>query len=328
MDNRKRTMWVDFAKGIAMLFVIIGHTIDNYYIRTFIFTFHMPAFFFLSGYTNRDSICIKDFWNKTKKMALKLLVPAYCLWAVRNVLYYWINHRQYSVSQYGLSALFASGTDYKGIPAFGMMWFLVVLFSIRIIYDFIQIYIRHEIVLGGVVCLFCISGMLIGRTIYLPFSFDLSLVCMMFYFGGILLRKKNNEIRGKLKLVFTVLSIIIWIGMLMLIFKAHLKFELAYRQYPFFIMSIIMGLAACYSLQVFSSKLQAIHFISPVYKLIAVIGKHSIILFYIHAFDTVWFPFIQNLGNTVVVLVFRLAIDLILFWLVLFFCREKTKNSV
>ena len=113
--------------------------------------------------------------------------------------------------------------------------------------------------------------------------------------------------------------------MLVLIFKSHLKFELAYRQYPFFIMSIIMGLAACYSLQVFSSKLQEIHFISSVYKLIAVIGKHSIILFFIHAFDTVWFPFIQNIGNTVVVLGLRLVIDLILLFFVLFFIEKKQR---
>ena len=324
MDNRKRAIWVDFAKGLAMLFVIIGHTIDNYYIRTFIFSFHMPVFFFLSGYTNKDSKCIKDFWIKTKKTALKLLAPAYCLWAVRNVLYYFINHRQYSISQYGLSALYASGTDYQGIPAFGMMWFLVVLFSIRILYDFIQLYIHRDLILGGVVCLFCLLGMMIGQIVYLPFSFDVSLVSIVFYFGGILLKKKKNDIKKNLEYVFSGVALIVWIGILILVFRSHMKFELAYRQYPFFLLSIMMGLAACYCLQILSVKLQAISVISTVYNLMTIIGRHSIFLFFIHAFDTVWFPALQKVGGNIVVLALRLVIDLAIFFIYLFL-RKRVK---
>lgn len=47
-----RIQWVDIAKGMAMLFVIIGHTAPfGSMERNFIFSFHMPLFFLLSGYT-------------------------------------------------------------------------------------------------------------------------------------------------------------------------------------------------------------------------------------------------------------------------------------
>lgn len=48
-----RIVFVDVAKGIGILLVIIGHVVpygDNYLSR-FIFGFHMPLFFILSGFT-------------------------------------------------------------------------------------------------------------------------------------------------------------------------------------------------------------------------------------------------------------------------------------
>lgn len=45
---KKRDIGLDITKGIAMLFIIAGHLgIDI--INRFVFTFHVPLFFLLSG---------------------------------------------------------------------------------------------------------------------------------------------------------------------------------------------------------------------------------------------------------------------------------------
>ena len=50
--NPNRIAWIDVAKGITILLVIIGHTLTfGSATRNFIFSFHMPLFFILSGYT-------------------------------------------------------------------------------------------------------------------------------------------------------------------------------------------------------------------------------------------------------------------------------------
>lgn len=49
----KRIEWVDLAKGIAILAVITGHETSGF-IKFLIFSFHMPIFFILSGYTSRQ----------------------------------------------------------------------------------------------------------------------------------------------------------------------------------------------------------------------------------------------------------------------------------
>lgn len=52
MDVRseKRILWIDVARGMAILLVILGHCIGNLSDpgNRFILAFHMPIFFFLS----------------------------------------------------------------------------------------------------------------------------------------------------------------------------------------------------------------------------------------------------------------------------------------
>lgn len=56
--NTKRLDWIDIAKGIGIILVVLGHTLVPQVRETgfagflwiFIYNFHMPLFFFLSGY--------------------------------------------------------------------------------------------------------------------------------------------------------------------------------------------------------------------------------------------------------------------------------------
>ena len=44
----KRIEWIDTAKGIGLILVILGH-LHIPFMTTWIYLFHMPLFFFLSG---------------------------------------------------------------------------------------------------------------------------------------------------------------------------------------------------------------------------------------------------------------------------------------
>ena len=78
-DESKHILWIDIAKGIAIVAVIIGHNIDGE-INNLINSFHMPLFFFVSGYTfkaNREKY-IKDF--------KRLIVPYIILVIIQTIL--------------------------------------------------------------------------------------------------------------------------------------------------------------------------------------------------------------------------------------------------
>lgn len=71
MSARKRIEYVDVAKGIAILCVVAGHTFAAYdpgsLQNKFIYSFHMPLFFILSGFFYKPQEFKKSFLEKGKK---------------------------------------------------------------------------------------------------------------------------------------------------------------------------------------------------------------------------------------------------------------------
>ena len=90
-DKIKRLDYLDMTKGLGMILVLVGHlqgdsifTFSPYIqpLCAFIFSFHMPMFFFLSGIflsaPNADSPKDKAFWVYIWKKTKRLLAM-YCL---------------------------------------------------------------------------------------------------------------------------------------------------------------------------------------------------------------------------------------------------------
>ena len=66
----KRDNILDVAKGIGIILVILAH-ITQSKVKTFIYIFHMPLFFFISGmalyYSYKEEIFFKDYIKKELK---------------------------------------------------------------------------------------------------------------------------------------------------------------------------------------------------------------------------------------------------------------------
>ena len=195
MEQKNRILWVDFSKGVVMLLVIVGHSSIPTIIRGAIYSFHMPLFFLLSGYTTKCSETKQDILQRVKKTAKGLLLTAYLLWITRTLIYLLIGRVNYSLPQMFFSAIWAGGEEYEfwglNIPAMGMTWFLVVLFILRNIYDVLQCLTKKHLTLISVCITFL--GMLIGHWIQLPFSFDLALFSFVFYHCGQILKHKGIQ---------------------------------------------------------------------------------------------------------------------------------------
>ena len=57
--TKQRISWIDVTKGIAIYLVILGHSLIGLKVNDYIFAFHMPLFFFISGYAR--SINVKKY---------------------------------------------------------------------------------------------------------------------------------------------------------------------------------------------------------------------------------------------------------------------------
>lgn len=68
-----RYSFLDVVKGIGIIFVIFGHIIpENLWIRSIIYSFHMPMFFLISGFfpAKRDEKFFGGVPEKTIKKSL------------------------------------------------------------------------------------------------------------------------------------------------------------------------------------------------------------------------------------------------------------------
>jgi fucose 4-O-acetylase-like acetyltransferase len=70
-----RIDWIDMAKGYGILFVIFAH-LGVRYIGSWIYTFHMPLFFFLSGYVFSTKYDFKTF---VKRRYESIIIPYFSL---------------------------------------------------------------------------------------------------------------------------------------------------------------------------------------------------------------------------------------------------------
>src|SRR5919108_2094939 len=70
----KRIEYLDIAKGIGILLVVLGHNdfeVISLFVQRLIYSFHMPLFFFLSGYFINASVPFFDFFKKRFNSLMK-----------------------------------------------------------------------------------------------------------------------------------------------------------------------------------------------------------------------------------------------------------------
>lgn len=76
----KRIKYLDSTKGLLILTVILGHIFTKGYLHDFIYTFHMPAFFIISGILFNYSKSIqKDFTYFLKTKIYTLFLPIFLI---------------------------------------------------------------------------------------------------------------------------------------------------------------------------------------------------------------------------------------------------------
>ncbi|CUN34186.1 acyltransferase family protein [Collinsella aerofaciens] len=153
----KRLDWIDIAKGIAIILVIVGHTVPNPSpLRHAIFSFHMPVFFILAGYTFRP----KPWCELLSGSVSRLLVPYVVLalaWQVPTFLMSGAPLTSGALVAGLKTLVFASGVDVPGlgVAAVGMAWFLAALFASRLLFNALMLLFDARelgVVYQGVAC--------------------------------------------------------------------------------------------------------------------------------------------------------------------------------
>lgn len=62
-----RISWIDIARGMCIIAIVIGHTLKNSWLRTYTLSFDVPMFFFLSGFCYKHTYDIMNYFLKKIK---------------------------------------------------------------------------------------------------------------------------------------------------------------------------------------------------------------------------------------------------------------------
>ncbi|WP_189260231.1 acyltransferase family protein [Pseudobutyrivibrio ruminis] len=208
--KEKRRLYLDISKGIGMLLVVIGHCVNkDTLLHNWIFSFHMPLFFCISGYCFR-----LDKYNSFKNImvdkAKRLLVP-YILFSLLGLFISLLIPRwRQQVDIQGI--LVDIYTGYPKLSHITSTWFLISLFLCMVIWWTINYLFKNYLIRIGFIILSGSIGAVISKmhevvnvvsasekTINLPggrlpLTIDASFTAFVFFaIGNVLRVNKNNK---------------------------------------------------------------------------------------------------------------------------------------
>lgn len=225
----KREKWIDAVRGIGIILVIIGHCRRPEIVLKLIQSFHMPLFFFISGYLFRIKDCS---FGQFFKHRLKLYIKPYIELSVIN-LFIWMIIKYKSGTEnlgrlfvrYLIGLAYSRGTWYW-MPNCSALWFLTALFCASIIMYFIvkrERKMQAALIFLCAVCTFAFCKAPIFKnpvlnfsdfnfeTVKLVWNIDSAIWGVIFMYFGYMLRqlgfvnKVKNCDRLKLSLICVVL---------------------------------------------------------------------------------------------------------------------------
>lgn len=248
---KKRIDWIDVAKGIAIILMIIGHTIPYNNLIILIFSFHMPLFVILSGITYKPPINKENLKINFKKYFKKLFLPYAIVLLTCTSIRILINYQDVSMpiflKEICKAFLWGNGCDYTfaniSFTGIGPIWFLITLFLSKITFDMINYKFQNVNLSTNIIIysFLLLLGIELGQITWLPQGLDLVLVFLFYLNIGHLFKNNFKCLKINKNIIF-IISFIIWnfcIGMNMYI-------ELAMRSYPLGIISVISSLCGSY----------------------------------------------------------------------------------
>lgn len=175
-----RIEYIDVFRAFGIILMVMGHVGFGVYFDHFIHVFHMPMFFFISGFFFKSKSKEElSFWTYLKKKMRTLLVPYLFFGILHMVIYVLL----YGWSTEPLEHLVWINTD--KLPIAGALWFLTALFFADVIYFLLDRFIKNKYVFWAVIILLAVAGCTANRLPFtLPFGLSASLAALLLYHFG------------------------------------------------------------------------------------------------------------------------------------------------
>lgn len=201
-QQTKRIEFIDLAKGICIILVVISH-IGIYYDTvfpgsTFLKSFRMPLYFFLSGFFFKT---YNGFFDFLRRKTNKLLIPFVFFYLFTSVILSLFLNYKFSIRLeyaenfmiWNALAEFYNREAFPNIP----IWFLLCLFEVNILFYLCHIFSdrfgKYKIyTIISISLLFGITGLILAKYgINLPMFIDTSFTSLPFFMMGYVINRHS-----------------------------------------------------------------------------------------------------------------------------------------
>ena len=198
MDSKRRYKEIDMAKGIGIICIVASHVYPGILFNQILFSFHVPLFFLISGFTYRYYDNKKAFYgNKSRR----ILIP-YLFFSIISILLLWVMNIVLPLNADTRILPNIAGMFFANSNSFNMtwnspLWFLPCMFVSLVLMDFLESMLRRSQRENCIVCRSVViislwtAGIFVNtqRSIYLPLHAETALFLTGFTELGYVLSK-------------------------------------------------------------------------------------------------------------------------------------------
>ncbi|WP_293729844.1 acyltransferase family protein, partial [uncultured Phascolarctobacterium sp.] len=212
-QSRARLSWLDVLKGIGIILVAIGHVYSNKTVFDWLYSFHMPLFFFAAGWAYSKKSVLTD----VKKRFQTIVIPYFSFGFL--LLFYWqLMERRFRSSDMGfrdsILGLFYGAYDYLDFNVH--LWFLPCFFLTVVLFNGL-VCLGNKYLHNGKILAYAVAVIMSVMYIVVPlpvmlWGFDRVFRYIGFYALGTFFKDKSadKKIQGQTSvwLIFEVLVLL------------------------------------------------------------------------------------------------------------------------
>jgi len=274
-----RVKYLDIAKGIGIILVILGH-MDIGFVKNYIYSFHLPLFFLISG------ICFnlgENYLSYLKKKSYRCLLP----YAVFGMIIVLVETKTGYLYKKGFKI---NLIDLLKQERYSTLWFLATLFlASNIFYLIVKICKQNEIIILIVSIVLSVIFVYLDQNLIraLPWNLDTAFIVLGFMAVGYFIKNfkgildKLVGISLKKKIVITVLFFLGNVACFILnLMVSEVCLEMYWNCYGNYALMILSAIFGCLMIILISSMID----FAPLERL----GKNSMTYFALHQSVFLW----------------------------------------
>lgn len=275
--------WLNIAKGLGILAVVLGHSHPPLFLYQMFYYFHIPLFFFISGFLHNENIDILKLFIKKIKAYIFIYYTYGLLSLILFTILLWLQNKfiMNNFLNY-LQGLIFVKIDYL---ANSNLWFLPSLFlSLLFSHFLIKFFFNKNIMFTIIIGVLIILSYLIGSYRNSYFMISTIPIGTLFILLGYLFNKKIN-LKSINKKTLLFISILLGISYYISYFEFNIYMDIGKSKYSNLMMNIYNACIGILFIVVLS-------YILNKNKFLEFLGKNSLYIFILHQ---LFVPIIDNI---------------------------------